>query len=80
MSEPNSSVRTTSLPVESTEGTVTLPDYGPKKREAEHTASNEYAFSRQNLIVGKSDSKEKFSHSSQFPRVAIPWIGEVEDA
>ena len=77
---PSPSLPSTSLPIEITAPTVTVTDDGgPKSREAEAIISNEWPqpteFRSWNIRF-----KSEVTHSSQYPRDAMLWIGEVEDA
>ena len=74
------SLPTTSLPIGRTEATVTVLVFGgPQKREAEAIIIDTWLQSTE-FESWKNSSKSEVSHSSQYTRVAMPWIGEVEDA
>ena len=77
----NSSIPTISLLIGSTEPTATDSSWlwRTKKREAEATIVDRWlqpTFSRRWKICLQSD----VFHSSQYPRAAIQWIVQVEDA
>ena len=74
----NSSLQTTSVPIGNTAPTVTVPDCrGPKKSEAESIIKDNWL---QPTEFGswKNIFKSEVSHSSQYPRAALLWIGEVD--
>ena len=76
----HNSFPTTSLPIESTEATGTDPDYGgPKKREAEQMTVDQWLHPTE-FRSWQISFKSEVSQSSQCPRAAKDWIGEVEDA
>ena len=77
MAAPNSSVPTTSLPIERTGSTVTVLDGGgPKTREAEASVFDKWPQQTENYFKKKNE----VSHPSQYPRAGMLWIGDVEDA
>ena len=78
MAVPNSSIPTTSSPIGGSEGTETVLDYGgPKKRESVVT---DKWHQPTEFRSWKISFKSEVSHSSQYPRAAMLWIGEIEDA
>ena len=78
LSEPNSSIHATSLLTETTALAVAVLDCGTKKRETEHTASGKWP-QRTDFKSWKISLKAR-PHSSQYPRDAVQWIDDVEDA
>ena len=79
MAVHNSSIPTTSLQIERTEATVTVPDYGgAKKSEAEAMIIDKWPQPTE-FRSWKISFKNEVSQSSQYPRVTMLWIGEVED-
>ena len=77
---PCPSLPSTSLPIEITAPILTVPDYGGNnRREAEAIISNEWPQPTE-FRSWKISFNSEVSHSSQFPRHAMLWIGEVEDA
>ena len=75
----NSSIPTASLPIESTEAAVTVPDNrGSKKREAEAIIIDMWPQPPE-FRSWKISFKSEVCHPSQYRRAAMPRIGEAED-
>ena len=81
MAVPTSPFATTSFPIERTDSTVTVPDYGgpKKKKEAEAIIIDKWPQPTE-FRSWKFIFKSEVSQSSQYPIAAVLWIGETEDA
>ena len=80
MAVPTSSIPTTSLPNEITEAAVTVPDDGgPKQSVADAITIDKWRRPIEFRSWRMSFTGD-VSHSSQYPKAATLWIGEVEDA
>ena len=72
-----SSVPTTSLPIVCTEAAVTVPDYGGLRRLQAEAIIIDKRPQTTELRSSKICLRSGVSHSSQHPRAAMLWIGQV---
>ena len=77
---PNSCILTTSLPTETTAPTVAVLDYGGPEKERNRRQSLLTWPRPTELISWKITLNSEVTDSSQCPRAAVLWTGEVDDA